>query len=107
MCGGEAEDYGDGTSDAATFRDYVDGVCKVLDAAINPRAIDEKGMLQSNLNIAMADMMRTSTFCLLSGGRTSSWGVDPLSKSGLCPLPEADWTTSGPQCPEIVRKSSA
>jgi hypothetical protein len=67
ICGGVAEDYGNGTSDAATFREYVDGVCNVLDAAINPRAIDEKGMLHSNLNIAMADMMRTSTFCLLSG----------------------------------------
>ena len=67
MCGGEAEDYGDGTSDAATFRDYVEGVCTVLHTAINPRALDEKGMLHSDLNIAMADMMRTSTFCLLSG----------------------------------------
>lgn len=67
MCGGAAEEYDDGTSDAAIFRDYVKSVCTVLHAAINPTAIDEKGMLHSDLNIAMTDMMRTSTFCLLSG----------------------------------------
>ena len=42
-----------------------------------------------------------------AGGRPSSCGVDPLGRSGLCPLPEADWTTSGPQCPETVRKPSS
>lgn len=61
ICGLDAKDFGDGTSDAATVRDFLKHACNVLEAAINP-AVGSK----SNLNIAMTDMMRTANSCLLS-----------------------------------------
>jgi hypothetical protein len=68
MCGHEATDYGDGTSDAAVIRDFVKCVCDVLGSAINPDATNEQAMMRhTDLNIAMADMMRTATLCLLPG----------------------------------------
>lgn len=67
LCGEKAEDFGDGTSDAASVRDYLESLCLVLNAAINPSAVDQDGLYHSDLNVAMTDVMRTATFCLLSG----------------------------------------
>mgnify|MGYP006081620247 CR=1 FL=1 len=67
MCGEVACTYEDGTSDAAIIRAFVESVCGVLEAAIHPTTLDDKGILSSNLNMAMTDLMRTAAFCLISG----------------------------------------
>lgn len=65
LCGGIAEGYEDNTSDAATLRDYIDTVCDVLDDAVNPSTNGNTINPVSTLSVAMVDMMRTSSFCLM------------------------------------------